>query len=148
MQFSIIATIAVLSATVLGQSSLANIPTCARLMQLPATITFAQTLCTGAGVTLNTSPDCGAVSSSASASASAASSASSSASAAASRSASSSRSASVTAISGTNTPSGSATGTPSQSGTAGAASTGGAAFQTAGPVVGLGLAIIGMLAAL
>jgi hypothetical protein len=215
MRFSIAAAIATLSATVLAQGNLANIPTCAvctplllerdigsnidsktasatpnwvivlafwtlpasakaqpspkfpavlwppaakliskvsphnsyitsRLTRTSATITFATTLCQGAGVSLNTTPNCGSNSSS---SASASSSAASAASAA-----SASSSAALTAVSGTHTASGSATRSASSAAASGSAAataaTGAGAFQTAGPVLGLGVAVVGMLAAL
>ncbi|KAJ8116460.1 hypothetical protein OPT61_g2110 [Boeremia exigua] len=140
-------------ACICGSSAITQVACCVlsscSQSDIDTTINFATTLCRGAGVTLNTNPDCGAANSSASASSSASS--ASSASAASGSSASASSSAAVTAISGTNTQSGSATrsASGSASGSAAAtAATGAGAFQTAGPVLGLGVAVVGMLAAL
>ncbi|KAH6612500.1 hypothetical protein C7974DRAFT_405716 [Boeremia exigua] len=141
-------------ACICGSSAITQVACCVlsscNQADIDTTINFASTLCRGAGVTLNTSPDCAAANSSSSAS----SSASASASAAASSSAASG-SASVTAITGTNTASGSATGSATRSASGSAsgspaatAATGAGAFQTAGPILGFGVAVVGMLAAL
>ncbi|CAN9416924.1 unnamed protein product [Alternaria alternata] len=122
MRFSIIAAVAAFSSTALAQGLLDQIPQCAADIQ--TTTNFAVQLCNLQNVDVNTQPSCPSGS--------------------ATPSAGNSSSASMTS-SGRSAASGSTSMTASASA---AGSTGAAPYQTAGAGIGLGVAMVGLLAAL
>ncbi|CAN9169357.1 unnamed protein product [Alternaria alternata] len=137
MRFSIIAAVAAFSSTALAQGLLDQIPQCAADIQ--STTQFAVQLCNLQNVDVNTQPSCPSGSATPSAGNSSSASITSSGSASMTSSGSASMTASGSAASGSTSTTASASA---------AGSTGAAPYQTAGAGIGLGVAMVGLLAAL